>query len=240
MGLVLAGLAVGDLGAGSFVGVGRLDSLEVGLCPGLVLANVRLGDPTMVLGVTGLRTCGGLESIDCSPLRLSYGPAVLGRGGMSGRFLAPGRTGAPDSPPAFGRVAVDGAVEAFDVPDTVRVGRGGEISMADPGRGRDGSIAEPGLAAMAAFLAANIVSRIEGLLVPIVLRENPIPGRTAGSVRLGAFGLCGSFWSSFCAVASNVSIILAHAVSIYHVKERKKKGGGGLITYASARAGQIS
>lgn len=166
----------------------------MGLCPGLVLASVRFGEPTIVLGVTGLRTCGGLESIDCSPLRLSYGPAVLGRGGISGRFLAPGLTGAPERPPAFGRVTVDGAVEAFDTPETVRVGRGGDISMADPGRvGRDGSMAEPGLAAMAAFLAAAIVSLMEGLDVPIVLRENPMPGRTEGSVRLGAFGLDGSF-----------------------------------------------
>lgn len=133
---------------------------------------------------------------------------------MSGRFLAPGRTGAPDRPPALGRVAVDGAVEACEVPDTVRVGRGGDISMADPGLGRDGSMAEPGLAAMAAFLAANMVSRMEGLLVPIVLLENPIPGRTvAGSVRLGAFGLCGSFWSSFCAVESKLSMILEQFVS---------------------------
>lgn len=71
MGLGLAGLPAGDLGPGNFVGVGRLDSLEVGLCPGRVLGSVRLGDPTMVLGVTGLRACGGLDSIDCSPLRLS-------------------------------------------------------------------------------------------------------------------------------------------------------------------------
>lgn len=210
MGLGLDGLAAGDdLAPGSFDGVGRLDSLEVGLCPGLVLTRVRLGDPTVALGVTGLRTCGGLESIDCSPLRLSYGPAVFGRGGMSGRFLAPGLTGAPDKPPAFGRVAVDGAVEAFDVPDTVRVGRGGDISMADPGLvGRDGSMADPGLVAIAAFLAAIIVSLMEGLLVPIVLRENPIPGRTGASVRFGAFGLAGSFWRSFCAVESKLSMIL--------------------------------
>lgn len=153
MGLGRMGLAAGDdLGPGTLEGVGKLDSLDVGLCPGLVLASVRLGDPTMARGVTGLRTCGGLDSIDSPPLRLSYGPAVLGRGGISGRFLAPGLTGAPDRPPALGRVAVDGAADAFEVPDTVRVGRGGDISMADPGLGRDGSMAEPGLAAMAAFL----------------------------------------------------------------------------------------
>lgn len=169
---------------------------------------------------------------------------------MSGRFLAPGLTGAPARPPAFGRVTVDGAAEAFDVPDTVRVGRGGDMSMADPGLVRDGSIAEPGLAAMAAFLAANIVSRTEGLVVPIVLREKPIPGRTVGSVRLGAFGLCGSFWSSFCAVGSNASIILVYThmlsvVSLFFFWGvffcfGTRAHINGLGTYASALAGQIS
>lgn len=43
-----------------------------------------------------------------------------------------------------------------------------------------------------------MASLIEGL-VPIVLREKPIPGRAApvASVRLGVFGLLGSFSSSF-------------------------------------------
>lgn len=143
-----SGLAAGDdRGVVNLVGVGRLDSLVVGLWPGLILGGtVRLGDPIMVLGVAAFLNCGGLASRASSPLRTSYGPAVLGRCGIAGRLI--GLTGAPDKPPALGRVAVDGAVvgpEALEVPETVRIARGGENSIADPGLIREVSMAEPGL-----------------------------------------------------------------------------------------------
>lgn len=144
--LDLSGLVAGeDLGLASLVGVGRLDSLVVGLWPGLTLGIVRLGEVTSVLGVAAFRICGGLASEGASPARESYGPAVLGRGGMAGRRT--GLTGAPESPAALVRVAVDGAAvgpDALDAPDAVRIARGGENSMADPGLGREASIAEPG------------------------------------------------------------------------------------------------
>lgn len=159
----------------------------------------------MVFGVTDFRNCGGLPSPGSSPLRTSYGPAVFGRGGIAGRLI--GLTGAPERPPALGRVVVDGAAvgpEAFEAPETVRIARGGENSIAEPGLGR-ASMAEPGLDSAA--LCARMVSLIEGL-VPIVLRENPRPGRTAGSDGPGPLGLFGSFSNSFRAVGSRLSIIL--------------------------------
>lgn len=52
-----------------------------------------------------------------------------------------------------------------------------------------------------------MVSLIDGL-DPMVLRENPKPGRTVGSERFGALGLFGSFSSSLLAVGSKVSISL--------------------------------
>lgn len=118
---------------------------------------------------------------------------------MFGPVLVLGLTGAPDMPPTLGRIAVDGAAarpEALEAPDAVLIFRGGENSIAEPGLARDVSMAEPGLdiAARCAFMA----SLMEGL-VPIVLRENPMPGRTApvASVRLGVFGLLRSFSNSF-------------------------------------------
>lgn len=118
---------------------------------------------------------------------------------MFGPVRVLGLTGAPDKPPILGRVAADGAAarpQALEAPDAVLMFRGGENSIADPGLGRDASMAEPGLeiAARCAFM----VSRMEGL-VPIVLRENPMPGRTVdvASARLGVFGLLGSFSNSF-------------------------------------------
>lgn len=153
----------------------------------------------MLLGVTAFLTCGGLASPGSVPLRTSYGPAVLGRGGIFGAVLVLGLTGAPDKPPTLGRVAIDGAAigtGALEAPDTVLIFRGGENSIAEPGRGRDASMAEPGLdiAARCAFM----VSLMDGL-VPMVLREKPMPGRATpvASVRLGVFGLLGSFSSSF-------------------------------------------
>lgn len=168
----------------------------------------------MVLGVAAFLTCGGLPSPGSVPLRTSYGPAVFGRGGIFGAVLVLGLTGAPDKPPTFGRVAlVDAAVrpDALEAPDAVRMFRGGENSIAEPGLGRDASIAEPGLDIAARW--ALIVSLIEGL-VPIVLRENPMPGRAGpvASVRLGVFGLLGSFSNSFWAVGSKVSMSLKVAL----------------------------
>lgn len=132
---------------------------------------------------------------------------------MFGRDL--GLTGAPDSPPILVRVAVDGTrlgPEALEAPDIVLIFRGGENSIAEPGRGRDGSMAEPGreIAARCALM----VSLIDGGLDPIVLFENPMPGRAAfTSVRLGVCGLFGSFSRSFCAVGSRVSMRLESRVS---------------------------
>lgn len=153
----------------------------------------------MVLGVAAFLTCGGLASPGSVPLRTSYGPAVFGRGGMFGAVLVLGLTGAPDKPPTLGRGALVGAAvrpDALEAPDAVRMFRGGENSIAEPGLGRDASMAEPGLDIAARW--AFIVSLMEGL-VPIVLRENPIPGRAGpvASVRLGVFGLLGSFSNSF-------------------------------------------
>lgn len=68
-------------------------------------------------------------------------------------------------------------------------------------------MAEPGLDNAA--LWALMVSLIEGL-VPMVLRENPMPGRTAGSDGPGDLGLFGSFSSNLRAVASRLSMILTN------------------------------
>jgi hypothetical protein len=76
-------------------------------------------------------------------------------------------------------------------------------------------MAEPGragmflVAAMAAFFCACIVSLRLGLDEVMVLLDRPSPGRPAGaaSAFLGEFGLLGSFWRSFCAVASRPFMI---------------------------------
>lgn len=79
--------------------------------------------------------------------------------------------------------------------------------MADPGRAGKFLVAS-------AFFWANIVSLRDGFEPPIVLFDNPRPGLTAPSTFLGELGLFGSFWSSFCAVESNVSMILPQLVLI--------------------------
>ena len=160
----------------------------------------------MVLGVTAFGFGGGLISVSIPP-RTEYGPAVAGRGAISGRFLV-GLTGATESPPlvvGFWRVAVDGAAvlaEALDEPETARVVRGGEkCAMADPGlTGR--------FFAARAFFWAIMVSLSDGLGAPIVLRERPRPGRAAGSAFFGVLGLFGSLSSDFCVVGSKVAISL--------------------------------
>ena len=140
------------------------------------------------------------------PPRTEYGPAVAGRGAISGRFLV-GLTGATESPPlvvGFWRVEVDGAAvlaEAVDEPETARDIRGGEkCAMADPGLTGRFFVAR-------AFFWAIMVSLSDGL-APIVLRERPRPGRTTGSTFFGALGLFGSLSSAFCVVGSKVSMRL--------------------------------
>jgi hypothetical protein len=76
-------------------------------------------------------------------------------------------------------------VEEIEAVLTVLVGEKDDI--ADPGR------AGKFLAAIAAFFCASIVSRSDGFGGPVVLFENPRPGRTTGSAFLGEFGFAGSF-----------------------------------------------
>lgn len=88
-----------------------------------------------------------------------------------------------------------------EVVDTVRVGENADI--ADPGRG------SMFLAAIAAFFCANIVSRKDGLGGPVVLLENPRPGRTTtASGFLGELGLFESVSNNLCCVASSDAMIL--------------------------------
>lgn len=96
---LFTGLVAGeDFACVNLVGVGILDSLAVGLCAGLAFATVLLGVVPMVLVVTAFGLAGGgLISVSVPP-RTEYGPAVAGRGAISGRFLV-GRTGATESPP---------------------------------------------------------------------------------------------------------------------------------------------
>ena len=90
---------------------------------------------------------------------------------------------------------MDGAAvlaDAVDDPETARVVRGGEkCAIADPGlMGR--------FFAARAFFWAIMVSLSDGLAAPpIVLRERPRPGRTAGSAFFGVLGLFGSLSSAF-------------------------------------------
>ena len=104
-----------------------------------------------------------------------------------------GRTG-PTS------VVVDDA-DALDDVETVRIGE--KLDMAEPGR------AGTFLLANTAFFCAIIVSLKEGFGGPVVLLENPKPGRAAAvSAFLGELGLSGAFSSNLAWVASNVAIIL--------------------------------
>lgn len=148
-GLAFAGLPRGEgpvaaLGTMGFEGVGKLDSLCVGLCPGLGLGTVLLGDPEIVLGVIAFDfTSPGLDRSDEGPSWFlpEYGPAVAGLGAISGRRLV-GRMGATDIPPCArfvgsARERVAGAVEldvldAVEEPDTERIGV--TVAIADPGR----------------------------------------------------------------------------------------------------------
>jgi hypothetical protein len=119
---------------------------------------------------------------------------VAGLAWTSGRLLA-GRIGAPDMPPVDSGlprrddVEVDGVAAAAAAALVVFRSR---CDMADPGRG--GTLR----AASDACFWAIIVSRSEGLPVPMVLFDKPSPGLAVGSA-LAALGLPGSFLSSFCA-----------------------------------------
>lgn len=91
--------------------------------------------------------------------------------------------------------------DAFEDVETVRTGEKEDI--AEPGR------AGTFLLAIAAFFWAIIVSLNEGFGGPVVLLENPKPGRAVTvSAFLGEFGLSGAFSKSLACVASKVAMIL--------------------------------
>jgi hypothetical protein len=92
-------------------------------------------------------------------------------------------------------------IDAFEEVETVRIGE--KVDIAEPGR------AGIFLLAIAAFFWAIIVSLNEGLEGPVVLLENPKPGRAATvSAFLGELGLSGAFSRSLACVASKVAMIL--------------------------------
>ena len=94
-------------------------------------------------------------------------------------------------PPRAGASEVCEPVEAVEEEETVRIGEKEDI--AEPGR------AGRFLLAIAAFFCASMVSRKEGFGGPVVLFENPNPGRTlAASGFLGELGLSGAFSRSLC------------------------------------------
>jgi hypothetical protein len=96
---------------------------------------------------------------------------------------------------------VDDVFEAVEEDETVRIGE--NVDIAEPGRG--GKF----LLAIAAFFCASIVSLREGFGGPVVLLENPRPGRaTIASAFFGEFGLSGAFSKSLCCVGSSVAMIL--------------------------------
>ena len=91
--------------------------------------------------------------------------------------------------------------DTFEDVETVRMGE--KVDIAEPGR------AGRFLLAIVAFFWANIVSLREGFGGPVVLLENPKPGRAAtASAFFGEFGLSGAFSRSLAWVASRVAMIL--------------------------------
>lgn len=82
-------------------------------------------------------------------------------------------------------------LDAVEELEAVRIGENEDI--AEPGR------AGKTLLAIAAFFCASIVSLNDGFGGPVVLLENPKPGRTfVTSGFLGEFGLSGAFSSNLC------------------------------------------
>ena len=113
-----------------------------------------------------------------------------------------GRIGATERPPwatvvDSGRIrrgaaseAVD-AVDAVEEDDTARMGE--NVDIAEPGR------AGKFLLAKAAFFWASMASLNEGFGGPVVLFENPSPGRAlTASAFLGELGLSGAISRSLC------------------------------------------
>jgi hypothetical protein len=93
--------------------------------------------------------------------------------------------------------------DALEDVETVRMGE--KVDIAEPGR------AGIFLLAIAAFFWAIIVSLNEGFGGPVVLLENPKPGRAATvSAFFGEFGLSGAFSSSLAWVVSKLAKILRH------------------------------
>lgn len=200
------------------VGEGMLDSLPRCIWPGrdrAVTGDIGAGTAALRRGDSGFddRSESGLStSIDDGWSRIEYGPAVAGRA-TSGRLLD-GLIGATDMPPAF--IEMDGSardrtagfvatlvVDVADELDTFLVGE--KCAMADPGRAGT-FLAE---AAIALFWP-SMASRRLGLLAVAVLLDRP----RAASTFFGELGLLGSFWRSFCAVASRSPMIL-YSVSCY-------------------------
>ena len=136
---------------------------------------------------------------------------MAGLAANSGRRNFVGRIGATESPPcdtvvedscrARTGAASDDVFEAVEEDETVRIGE--NVDIAEPGR------AGRFLFAIAAFFCASMVSLREGFGGPVVLFENPKPGRgTTVSAFFGEFGLSGAFSKSLCWVASSVAMIL--------------------------------
>ena len=93
-----------------------------------------------------------------------------------------GRTGAASE-------AVD-AVDDVEEDDTVRMGE--NVDIADPGRAGRFLLAK-------AFFWASMASRNDGFGGPVVLFENPNPGRAlTASTFLGELGLSGAISRSLC------------------------------------------
>ena len=160
----------------ALVGVGSWGSPET-VADRAILGAVRFGDEVMDLGVTafGFGLLGGLvcSAEGWSWLLTEYGPAVAGRAVST--FLLPGLIGAPEIPPVEPNMADSGLAR------TVGAAGGGCDKLETDLAGEKCDMAEPGrvgtvLVVMARFCAI-IASRTLGFEVPIVLLDNPRPGR---------------------------------------------------------------
>lgn len=126
---------------------------------------------------------------------------MAGLAASSGRLNFVGRMGATERPPwatvvDSGRIRIGaiseavGAVEAVEEDETVRMGE--NVDIAEPGR------AGKFLLAKAAFFWASMVSLKEGFGGPVVLLENPSPGRATASAFFSELGLSGATSRSLC------------------------------------------